>query len=131
MFAQRRIQPQHFHGMVHARINFSFGQFLILRAEGDILFHGFLKQLVFGILKHKSHAAAHLGEIRFLIARIRAVYKYAAGRGMLQRVEVGNQRGFPAARMPDDADKFARFDVQIHPVQRARFKGRSGHIDMR
>ena len=116
--------------LAHARFDRFFVKAEVARAKAHVLFHGFLKELVFGVLEHQPHLAADLDEALALLPHVHAADEHVARLGADEGVQVGDERGFAAAGVADDADKVAVADGEGHVVERARLKGRARHVDM-
>ena len=116
--------------LAHARFDGFFIKAEVARAKAHVLFHGLLKELVFGILEHQPHLAADLDEALALFPHIHAADEYVARLRADEGVQMDDERGFAAAGVADDADKVAVADGEGNVVERARLKGRARHVDM-
>ena len=86
-------------------VDLAVAELHVARAEGDVLIHGLLKQLVLRILEHEADlpfdvAAAYLVGVYVLPAD-----KHSARCRLKQGVEVLGKGRFAASGVPDDADK--------------------------
>ena len=68
-------------------------------------------------MKHQPDAAANLSKARPLVGKIQSVHDHRAACGLDQTVQVLDQRGFAAARVPDDPDKLTVLDREVHMIQ--------------
>lgn len=71
-------------GFLHARGDFLFGKAEIFRSKGDVRGDVLFKELVFRVLKHEPHLAAHLAFVGFLVKQVLAVHQHAPRRGAQQ-----------------------------------------------
>ena len=91
--------------LADALVDLAVAELHVARAEGDVLIHGLLKQLVLRILEHEADlpfdvAAAYLVGVYVLPAD-----KHSARCRLKQGVEVLGKGRFAASGVPDDADK--------------------------
>ena len=122
-------KPHRFDRLPHAGGGFLFGEALeVFQSERHVLRHRVGKQLIFGILEHHSHLGAQFFEIALLIEQVEFPHGelFAALIRFDQPVEVLNEGGFSAARVPDDAEKFPFVDGERHV-----FEGGNGEFGFR
>ena len=100
----------------------------VFQPEHDVLFHRFRKQLIFGILEHHAHFAAQFQKFALFVGEVVFPHFERAARQPYERVEVLHERGFSAARVPDDAEKFALLNGERNAAKRLTCKGRFGVI---
>ena len=82
------LQPHEPGGLLHPAVHLIGVQPHVFGAEGDILIDGLLKKLVFRVLEHQPHLAAHLPGAPLARPDIPAVKEHLPGRGPEQAVEV-------------------------------------------
>ena len=100
------IETDLLHRTLDARVDLFFGQLQVSGAEGDVLRHRFLKQLVFRILKHQTNPKTALPCKCLIGPDILTVQQNRTGGGLQKPVEMLHQGGFTGAGMTDHTDKF-------------------------
>ena len=123
------VQPHQRHARAsRSRLISASGKAEVFGAEGDVLVHRFLKQLVFRILKHQSHRRGE-SACRFTsasLARSDAVYKHTCplvARSSAFKCAISVDLPLPVC--PITPINSPSLDRQGHVVQRLRFKGRA------
>jgi len=106
-FQQRLGQPGKVGGLLHPAADFFFGKSHVFWTEGDIFCHGFLEQLVLGVLKHHADLKPHGADFLRLFPDVVPVEQHLAGAWAEQTVEMLHQRGFARTGVADDTQKFA------------------------
>ena len=114
----------------HARIDLLGGEAGVFRAEGNVLIHRLLKELVLGILKDEADLKAHVACGGLAAVDVLPVEEHGAGRGREQAVEVLDERALAGARVADDAHELPGGDGEINIVDGDFFKRRSGAVDV-
>ena len=117
-------------GLAHALIDLLRGEPGIFRAEGNVLIHRLLKELVLGILKDEADLKAHVARGGLAAVDVLPVEEHGAGRRHEQAVEVLNERALAGARVADDAHELPGGDGEINIVDGDFFKRRSGAVDV-
>ena len=114
-----------YHGTLYPFFCFLFAAAQIFGAEGNILGHSFLKELVLRILENHAYGMA-LGHCFLRLGcQIHAVNGHLAGGRMDEAVQVLDEGGFAAACMTDNTDKLSRLDGEADIFQRHLFKRRA------
>ena len=94
----------------------------VFRSECNILIHGFLKKLIFRILKHQSHHFAHLFQIRSGLCYITAVYNNSPRGRRYKCVKMLNKSGFSRACVTYNRGEASAFYLKIYIFKRSLFK---------
>ena len=103
---------------------------LIFGTECNVLPTGFLKKLVFRVLKDQSHTAAN-GVREFLVLPdILPLEKHLTGRWLQKPVQMLDQGGFSGACVTDHAGQFPRAKGQIDMRNSGMLKRRTGAVCM-
>ena len=128
---ERRVQADKVHGLAHAPLDLGVGQAHVVRAEGDVLGDGLLKELVFRILEHQADGKAGLALALALLVPDRVAGQQDLARGRLQKpVEVLDEGGLARAGMADDAQDLTLFDLDIDMVERRALEGSTCAINL-
>ena len=110
--------------MLYPPADLCFVEPQVFRAEGHVLFHGLLEQLVLRILENQSNFMAYLDQgFLFLGKDVRPIKQNGAASGLKQPVEVLDQGGFSRAGMADESHKLAVLNVQVDVFQCLNLKG--------
>ena len=105
----------------------------VFRAEGDVLIHRLLKELILRVLEHQPHLEAHVADLRVGSAQMSRALETGScpAVGLQQAVEVLDQRGLAGARVADDAEKLPRRAIdRLTPSSGAARKGRPVAVGM-
>ena len=95
MIGKCRVEADKVHGLAHALFDLGRRQAHILRAEGDILGDGLLKELVLGVLEDQTDGKAGLAVALALCVPDRVTGQQDFARGGLQKaVKVLDEGGF-------------------------------------
>ena len=103
-------------GLVHPSAYLIRGDAQILRGKGYVLLHHTGHNLVVRILEHHAHGAADVQQPA-LVGGVHALHPDLSPSGEEDGVEVLGQGGLARAVAAQHRHKFARPDVQGHPVQ--------------
>ena len=117
-------------GLAHARIDLLRGEFGVFRAEGDVLIHRLLKELVLGILKDEPDLKAHVARGGLAAVNVLPVEEHGARRRREQTVEVLDERALAGARVADDAHELSGGDGKVNIVDGDFFKRCPGTVDV-
>ena len=124
-FQNAGLQPHEPGGLAYPAVDFVLVQPHVFGAEGDVLIHRLLKELVLRILEHQPHLAPHLPGALLALEDVRALKQHLSRGGLQQAVEVLDQGGFPRASAADDGQIFAGGGGKVHAVQGSVLKGRA------
>ena len=95
----------------------------VLGAEGDVLIHGLLKELVLRVLEHQAHLEpCHPGALG-VGPDVLSLEEHLAGGGLEQAVEVLNEGGFARAGVANDAQVLPLVGGKVHIQQGGALKG--------
>ena len=125
-----RIQSHILHGMAHPLLQLLAAEPHVLRTKSDIGADSLLKELILGVLKHQSHAEAHIADLFGIFPNVLPCEINMTLGGLQQPVEVLYQSGFAAARVTDHTEKLARQDIKADIPHRILLKGCTGTIHM-
>ncbi len=112
------LQADRFERLVTSPANLVVGQAEVARAEGDFVLDRGGENLMVRILKNVRDCARRLR--RTHLRAILAVDRHAPRRRLQQSDDVFRERRFAGTVLPDDRDKFARFDFEIDRIEHAR-----------
>ena len=92
-------------GLTHAAVDLLLGELHVRRAEGDVLIHRLLKELVLRILEHEPDLEPYRLAGELILIDILTAAEHRARSGLEQRVEVLYKRWTSGAGVTDHADQ--------------------------
>ena len=112
--------------LAHALVDLGLGELHVLRAEGDVLIHRLLEELVLRVLEDEADLEAHVA--RGLLARedVLPLAVHRAARGREQAVQVLHEGALARAGVAYDGDELAGAELHINAVH-GRLLERSAH----
>ncbi len=123
-----KIQPYHFHSLLHSSINLIVGQADVTWPECYIFENSLFKKLVFRVLKYKADLLSYCLEMHAFSPNIHLINKDPATRGFQQAVEVLNQSRFSRTGLSDNRYEFPVLYLKGHVVDSAPLKRSAGIV---
>ena len=118
------------HSAANPGVDFPGGKTQIFGAEGDVLGHRFLKQLILWILKHQPHLLPDAAAVGAGGVEVLAVDENLPAGGLQQTVEVLHQGGLARPGVSHHGNKFAVFNGQAHIADGRGLEGAALGIGM-